>query len=124
VSDPLQLALATPGRARVVFLSDQKTGVGTRYRATRAMNGKDVATELEITEFVPNHHVRHVNVTFGRLWDSVYSVRKAGRATLLTFTMDDVTSRMIPKLMTWLLRPAFRRYLRRDLEAVKAFCER
>jgi hypothetical protein len=124
IADPLQLALATPGKARVVFLSEQQTGVGTRYRATRAMNGKDVATDLEITELVPNHYVRHVNVTHGRLWDSVYTVQKARAGTLLTLTMDGVTSRLIPKLMTYLLHPVFRKYLQRDLDAVKAFCER
>ena len=40
--------------AAVEFLSDQKHGVGTRFRETRIMNGREAVAELEVTEQVEN----------------------------------------------------------------------
>jgi len=45
---------AVPGITSVEFLSETRSGVGTRFRETRVMNGREATVELEVTEFVEN----------------------------------------------------------------------
>ena len=61
VADERRLSQALPHIVKVEFLSDVKAGVGTRFRETRLMNGKEATTELEVTEFVENERVRLVS---------------------------------------------------------------
>ena len=63
VADERRLSQALPHIVKVEFLSDVRAGVGTRFRETRLMNGKEATTELEVTEFVENEHVRLVATT-------------------------------------------------------------
>ena len=59
VAEIEQFSQAIPRIKRYEFLSESRSGVGTRFRETRSMNGKDRATELEVTEYVENQlHVR------------------------------------------------------------------
>ena len=60
VSDVRNFSEAVPHIVKVEFLTDQKTGVGTRFRETRLMGGKEASTELEVTEYVENDRVRIV----------------------------------------------------------------
>ena len=52
--------------AAVEFLSDQKHGVGTRFRETRIMNGREAVAELEVTEQVENERIRMVGTAIGQ----------------------------------------------------------
>ena len=70
------------------FLSDTHTGVGTRFRETRVMKGKEQPTELEITEYIENERVRMVADSHGTVWDTVFSVALYGDGTRLTMVMD------------------------------------
>ncbi len=60
VSDINNFSKAIPHIVSAEILSDTKSGVGTRFRETRLMNGKEATTELEVTEFVDNDRVRIV----------------------------------------------------------------
>jgi hypothetical protein len=51
ISDASQFCEAVPHIVNVEMMSDQKTGLGTRFRETRIMNGREEATELEVTGF-------------------------------------------------------------------------
>ena len=68
----------------MVFLSEVRTGVGTRFRETRLMHGKERSTELEVTEYVENERVRMVADTDGTVWDSVFVVSPVEGKTLST----------------------------------------
>ena len=72
VSEVGNLPNTVPDIVKVEFLSDVKSGVGTRFRETRLMNGKESMTELEVTEFIDNEHVRMVADSHGTVWDSVF----------------------------------------------------
>ena len=50
VSDINNFSKSVPDIVKVEFLSDVKLGVGTRFRETRLMKGKEATTELEVTE--------------------------------------------------------------------------
>ncbi|KAB2847196.1 MAG: hypothetical protein F9K45_00175, partial [Melioribacteraceae bacterium] len=45
-----EFSKTVPHIVKVEFLTELKTGAGTRFRETRLMKGKEAATELEVTE--------------------------------------------------------------------------
>ena len=83
VSDIGNLPSTVPDIVKVEFLSDVISGVGTRFRETRLMNGKESTTELEVTEFIDNERVRMVADSHGTVWDSVFTVKATGGQTEL-----------------------------------------
>lgn len=126
VADVTQFSQAVPSVVKVEFLSDRKTGVGTRFRETRLMKGKAQATELEVTEYAANEHVRLVTPVdeHGFVWDSTFAVRAQGGGTRLTLTMDARTDRLLGKIMLLFIGGMLQTALEGDMNAVQAFCER
>ncbi len=85
VADIHRLSQALPHIVKVEFLSEIRSGVGTRFRETRLMNGKEARTELEVIEFVENDRVRLVAPdSQGTIWDTVFAVKAENERTLLT----------------------------------------
>lgn len=114
---------AVPGITKIEFLSDRQTGVGTRFRETRVMNGREATVELEVTEYEPNDHVRIVSDTHGTVWDTVFKVEPRGDQTELTMTMDANAYKLLPKLMNPLIRGMIQKAIESDMDAVKTYCE-
>ncbi len=119
-----QFSQAIPHIVKVEFLSDVRTGVGTRFRETRRMKGKESTVELEVTEYVPGERVRIVADTHGTVWDTVFTVAPSAGGTLLTMAMEARPHRLLSRLMTPMVMGVIRKALEDDLDAVKAFCER
>jgi carbon monoxide dehydrogenase subunit G len=124
VADIKQFSQAVPQIVKVEFLSAQQSGVGTRFRETRLMKGKETATELEVTELVKNDHIRLVADTHGTVWDSIFQVKRAGDATALTLTMHARPAGLLPRVMMLLIRGMVQRALEADMDSVKQYCER
>src|SRR5262249_50234189 len=124
VADPEEFQNAIPGGSKVEYLTSSRTGVGTKFRATRLLKGRPSTFEQEVTEFVPPERVRLVNVTQGTVWDTTFRVQVDGGATVLTVTMDSRTERFVARLMTWLIAGMVQKGLDGDMDAVKAYCER
>ena len=124
VADIAQFSRAIPHIVRVEYVSDIRAGVGTRFRETRNMKGKEITTELEVTEWVANDHVRLLADSHGTAWDSVFAVRPEQGATVLTLTMDAIASGLIPRVVTFFIRGMVQQALEGDMDSVKAFCER
>ncbi len=124
VSDINNLPEAIPDIVRAEIISDVKTGVGTRFRETRLMAGHEATAELEVTEFVENDRVRIVADTHGTVWDSLFTVKSTAGCTELTLTMDARPHTLAAKLTGTMAMAMIRQALERDMDAVKAFCER
>ena len=107
----------------VEFMSEQRLGVGTRFKETRLMNGREAVVELEVTEFVRDDHVRLVSDTHGTVWDTVFRVSDVGGATELVMTMDANAYRLLPKLMNPLIKGMIKKAIETDMDSVKTFCE-
>jgi len=114
---------AVPQILNVEFLSEQKRGVGTRFRETRDMNGKEVQTELEITELVENDRIRMVSDQGGTIWDTLFTVEDAGEYTVMTMTMDCRPYRLLARLLNLVIMGMVRKAVESDMDAVKAYCE-
>lgn len=109
---------------KVEFLTEQKTGAGTRFRETRLMKGKEAATELEVTEYVKNEKVRLVAENMGTVWDTIFSVKAADGGTALTMTMDAKSNNFFAGLMNSMIRGMIAKEVEKDMDAVKVYCEK
>lgn len=123
VSNAEVFCRALPHVVRTEYLSEHKSGVGTRFRETRLVRGKSATTELEVTEYVENQRVRAVADTHGTMWDSEFSVVTDGDATELSLELRPRSARPWPSIMNPLMRVMLGRALGQDLDALRDFCE-
>ncbi len=123
VSDINHFSKAVPHIEKVEFLTEQRTGIGTRFRETRLMNGRQAATELEVTEYVENDRVRMVADSHGTVWDSVFTVKPDDGRTELTLKMDGTAYKLVSKVMNAMIKNMIGKALEQDMDSVKTYCE-
>ena len=114
---------ALPSITNVQFLTESKTGVGTRFRETRVMRGRESTTVLEVTEYQPNERVRLVSDAGGTIWDTVFTVKAADGGTDLSLAMDARPYKLAARIMNPLVSRMIRKAIEGDMDAVKAYCE-
>lgn len=118
-----EFSRAIPHIVNVEFLTEQQTGVGTRFRETRLMQGKEAVTELEVTEYVENEHVRIIADSHGAVWDTVFRVSSDGGPTELTMVMESRPYKLAAKMMNALIGGMIRKAVETDMDLVQAYCE-
>ena len=114
---------ALPNIVSVEFLSEQRKGVGTRFRETRLMGKRKASTELEVTEYVENERIRLVSDQGGTIWDTVFTVQPAAEGVELKMVMDANAYRVLAKLLNPLIKGMIARFIEKDMDAVKTYCE-
>ena len=114
---------AVPDIVGIEFLSETRSGVGTRFRETRRMGKREATCDLEVTEYEPEQHVRIVSNAGGTIWDTVFRVTPKGDGTELSMVMNDKPYKLLARLFTPLIRPMVRKAVEKDMDAVKQFCE-
>lgn len=119
-----EFSQAIPHIKKVEFLSESRYGVGTRFRETRLMNGKEVTTELEVTELVENEYVRIVSDAGGTLWDTVFRVKQNGEAVEMNMQMDAIPHQVAAKIITPMILGMVSKFVQQDMDSVKEYCER
>lgn len=124
VADIEQFSRAVENIERVEFVSDIRTGPGTRFRETRLMRGREATVELEITEFAAPERIRFLSEAGGVQWDTVFTVAAArGGNTRLTMVMEATPLTFPARLMVPLTKGMVRKAIAADMDAVKAYCE-
>ena len=125
IADPVNYTKAVPHITKVEFLTDQRSGVGTRFRETREMRGREAATELEVTEYVVNERVRLVSRAGGTVWDSVFTVTPTEdfRDTRLDLVMEARPYRLLARVFVPLMKGVVAKAVAGDMDAVKAYLE-
>ena len=126
VADASNFSKAVPDIARVEFLGESRVGVGTRFRETRVMRGREASTALEVTEYVRNERVRLVADAGGTVWDSLFTVvgvGEGGRRTRLELVMEARPYRLMARLLVPLMRRVVAKAVGGDMDAVKGWCE-
>lgn len=121
---------AVPHITDVEFLTEQRSGVGTRFAETRVMRGRQATSILEVTEYVENERIRLVSDEGGTIWDTVFTVTAAdsaeaqdGGTTQLHMVMDARPYKLSAKLFNPLMKGIIRKAIEGDMDAVKAYCE-
>lgn len=114
---------AVPHITNVEFLSESHAGVGTRFRETRLMRGRESTTELEVTEYVENESIRLVSDQGGTIWDTIFTVTPKGDQTELAMVMDAKAYKLLAKLMNPFIKGIVKKAVEEDMDAIKAHCE-
>ena len=115
---------AVPDIVDVEFLSEQRAGLGTRFRETRMMRGKQASTTLEVTEFQQDQVIRLVSDEGKTVWDTVFQVTPLGAGQAqLEMNMDCRPYSMLSKLLIPLVLKIVGQAVEKDMDAVKQHCE-
>ena len=114
---------AVPHIKKVEFLSDRKSGVGTRFRETREIKGREALNVLEVTEYEPNDRVRIVSDSHGTVWDTLFTTSSSGDGTRLDMVMEARPHGLFARLTTPLMKGMIKKEIAKDLDLVKAYCE-
>lgn len=114
---------AVPGITRVEFMSEQRSGVGTRFRETRIIHGKEASTELEVSELVENERVRMISDAGGTVWDTVFLVQAQPELVRMTMQMEARPHRFAAKLITPWILGMVQTAVEQDMDSVKTYCE-
>jgi hypothetical protein len=123
ISDIRNFSKAVPEIVGVEFLSERHSGVGTRFRETRLMRGRESATVLEVTEFADDDRIRLIADSHGAIWDSEFTVRQHAGATELTLTMEARPHGLLARILVPFTRGFVEKALEQDMDAVKRWCE-
>lgn len=116
-------AKAVPHIVRTEFLSDVRSGVGTRFRETRQMRGKETTMDLEVTEYVENDRVRLIADAGGTVWDTLFELAPDVDGVRLTVSMDATAYRLMARLVNPFIRGFVQKAIESDMDSVKAYCE-
>lgn len=114
-----------PAVSNVEFLSEQRSGAGTRFRETRASGKREVITELEITELVENQYARFVSDMGGTVWDTKFSTLPAEspEETELEIALDARPHAFLAKMLNPLANGMIRSGMEKHIEGLKKYCE-
>ena len=123
VSQVENLPSQDPDVIRVEFLTEQRTGVGTRFRETRRMKKSELQTELLVTEWEESARVRMVADSHGTIWDTTFTVEPTAGGGRLTIAMDARGQGFPQRIMNALFRGMYRRGIEKHLDALKGHCE-
>ena len=124
VTDVEKFSEKNPDIVKIEMLTEQKSGVGTRFRETRRMKNREGTTELECTEYVENEKVRFVTDQGGTVWDSIYWTKPTEGGTELVLEMDARPHKLMAKIVVPMILGMISKAVEKDMDAVKAYCER
>jgi hypothetical protein len=123
IDDPVEFQRAVGADPEVQYLTDQRSGIGARFRSARVANGRRMTFEQEIIAYEPGALLRMQNVTHGVLWDSTFEVWASGPASTLTLTMTATTPNPLRRLLMLAISRTVQKAIDRDMDAAKVYIE-
>ena len=109
------------------FLTEQRSGVGTRFRETRIMMKREATETMEITAFQPPQGYTLEANSCGCHYTTTISLSEAGPGqTRITMNFSGVPKTFAAKLMIplgWLFRGTMKKYVLKDLQDIKTYIE-
>lgn len=85
---------------RMEILTDGPMHVGTRFRETRKMFGKEATEEMEVTAFEPNAGYTVEADSHGAHYTSIYRFDESADGTDVTLTFESRPHSFLAKLMS------------------------
>lgn len=109
------------------MLSDGPVGVGTRWRETRTLFGKQATEDMWVTVFDPPNTYEVDAESHGTHYRSIYRFTDApGEQTAVSLLFEGKAVSLLAKLMMplgVLFKPSTEKAFRADLEQLKSVCE-
>jgi len=116
-----------PGILRCEVVTDGEIGVGTRWRETRVMFGKEHTEEMAIVAFTPQEGYVVSASSHGSDYRTEFIFREEGDSTNVTMIFGATPLTLAAKAMTLLMGSmmmgSVRRLIEEDMEALKQVCE-
>ena len=111
---------------KVEILTDGPVGVGTRFRETRKMWGKEATEEMEITAFEPPNRYVLGAESHGCKYRTELRFDAQGDGTLVTFDFQGEPQTLTAKVMGFVMKPMMKSMIKmcaKDLADMKAAIE-
>lgn len=96
------LAQHIDGIVRSEVLTDGPVGVGTRFRETRVMYGKEATEEMEVTRFEPGESYRVEARSHGAHYISDFRFEPQSDATRVSMTFEVIPESLLARLFSFL----------------------
>lgn len=119
-----EFSRAVPQIKNYEFLSEQTEGLGTKFRETRIMNGKESETVLAIIDFVQNQLVRYLSDAGGTTWDTIFKVEESEKQTSLAMKMDATPNSIAAVFIVPLILGMVSKAVEGDMDSIKDYCEK
>ena len=114
------------GILRVEVLTDGPVGVGTRFRETRKMFGKEATVEMTVAEFEPPRRYLLLAEENGCRYRSELRFVPDGQGTSVTMTCAGEPLTFFAKVMTFVMKPMLKsmsKLIAKDLADLKRSLE-
>lgn len=114
------------GITKLEILSDTKEGMGTRWRETRIMMGREATEEMEISDFQPNQSYDVVASSRGVDYHTRYTFTKQNGGTQVDMVFTGTPTTLLTRLMMpigYLFKNTTKKALEADMDDLKAVCE-
>lgn len=105
----------------------KKMQLGTRWRETRTMMGKDSTEEMWVSELTKNKSYAVDAESHGTKYHSVFAFEDMGNKTRVTWTFGGTPQTFAAKLMSLsakLFMGPLKKMLAQDMEELKTACEK
>ena len=105
----------------------EKMEVGTRWKETRTMMGKDSTEEMWVSELTKNQSYAVDAESHGTKYHSVFTFKGIGDKTQVTWTFEGIPQTLGAKLMSVIAKPfvgSLRKMLAQDMKDLKVACEK
>lgn len=122
IADPTRATAFLDNITECIKLTDGPIAVGTRFRETRVMGGKEASTELLVTDHEPYTHVGVSSEAEGIKVVYHYRLAPAGGGTRLTWTCE-VDAGGLRRMMLPLLAGIMKKEDGEHLQRLKAHLE-
>ncbi|MBI5852360.1 MAG: SRPBCC family protein [Planctomycetes bacterium] len=96
------------GILRVEMLTDGPVGVGTRFKETRKMFGKEATEEMTVVEFDPGRRYVLGAMSCGCRYRTEIRVEPAGGGSRIAMEFAGEPLTLLGKVMSFLMRPMFK----------------
>ncbi|UCF66468.1 MAG: SRPBCC family protein, partial [Acidobacteriota bacterium] len=89
----------------VEMLSEGPVGVGTRFRETRKMFGKEASETMEVSTFEPPRRYVLSAESHGARYRSTFTFEPTGHGTRVTRSFEAIPLTFFARLMSFLMNP-------------------
>lgn len=110
-----------------IIEGSERMEVGTRWRETRAMMGKDSTETMWVTELTPNKSYSVDAESHGTKYHSMFTFEEIGGATEVTWTFEgkpQTSSAKLISVLGFLFVGSLKKMMAQDLQELKAICEK
>lgn len=115
-----------PAITKVEILTDGPVGVGTRFRETRTMFGREATEEMEFLELERPHRYLLGAESHGCRYRTEFRFEPVEGGTRMVFDFASEPLHLGAKVMSFLMKPMMKKMVEmcaQDLEALKASVE-